>query len=362
MDAVTRVIGPGERCGRRSSRDRARAAAPAGLWAPSRSTSRSPTRSSSSRPGQTAAGVAAPPGVGRDGRDPRGLQCVERRVGDRGIGRLVPSAQPDPGRTETGQVHLDPVAVPAQERGRSGLGQRHAHPARAPADDRQPVTVGTGHGQVAALDDGRLLPGDLRDRVAEPVHVVEVDVGHDRHAAVPDVGRIEPAAETDLDQRDVRTDLGEAREDDGGQQLELGRVAVPAGDPVRDGQHPPDEPGEVVRGDRLPVDLDPLAVRDEVRLRGGPDPMTGRPERRLGQGEDAALAVRPGDERAADGALRMIELAQQGPRPAEPEPDAEAAALRQRAQGLLVGQTGGRLGHRGPITRGSARPRRRRTG
>ena len=81
----------------------------------------------------------------------------------------------------------------------------------------------------------------------EPVHVVEVDVGHDRHPAVPGVGRIEPPAETDLDQRDVRTDLREAREDDGGQQLELGRVAVAAGDPVRDGQHPPDQPGEVVR-------------------------------------------------------------------------------------------------------------------
>ena len=64
------------------------------------------------------------------------------------------------------------------------------------------------------------------DRVAQPVHVVEVDVGDDRHAAIPGVRRIEPPTEPDLDERDVGPDLGEAGEDDGGQQLELGRVAV----------------------------------------------------------------------------------------------------------------------------------------
>ena len=116
------------------------------------------------------------------------------------------------------------------------LGQRHTEPPRAPADDRQTVTARAGHGQVAALDDRRLLVGDLRDRVAQPVHVVEIDVGHDRHAAVPGMGRIEPPAETDLDHREIRADLGEAREDDGGQQLELGRLAEAGRDPVGSGR------------------------------------------------------------------------------------------------------------------------------
>ena len=60
--------------------------------------------------------VAAPPGVGRDGRDAGRLERVERRIGDRRVGRLVPSAQADPGRPEARQVDLDPVAVPAEER------------------------------------------------------------------------------------------------------------------------------------------------------------------------------------------------------------------------------------------------------
>ena len=74
------------------------------------------------------------------------------------------------------------------------------------------------------------------DRRPEPVHVVQVDVGDGRHAAVPGVGRVEPPAQPDLDERDVQVRLGEVAEDDRGQQLELGRVAVPPGDAVGDRQ------------------------------------------------------------------------------------------------------------------------------
>ena len=55
----------------------------------------------------------------------------------------------------------------------------------------------------------------------------------DRHAAVPGVGRVEPPAEPDLDERHVdgRASANQ-REDDRGQQLELGRLAVAPRDPV----------------------------------------------------------------------------------------------------------------------------------
>ena len=265
-------------------------------------------------------------------------------------------------RPEAWQLDVDPVAVPAEERRRPDLGQGHAEASRPPADDRQPVTVGAGDGQVAALDDRGLLARDLGDRVAEPVHVVEVDVGHDGHPAVPGVRRIEPPAQPDLDERDVRPDLGEPGEDDRRQQLELGRLAVAARDPIGHAEHATDQPGEVVGGDRPPVDADPLAIGHEVRLGRRTDPIAGGPERRVGEGEHAALAVGAGDQRAADRQLGMTELAQQGTRPAEPEPDAEAAARRKRSQGLVVGEVGPRRGHRSPVTRGTARPRRRRTG
>ena len=96
--------------------------------------------------------------------------------------------------------------------------------------------------------------------------MVEVDVGDDGHAAVPGVRRVEPPAEAHLDEGDVDRLLGEPEEDDRGQDLELGRVAEPAADAIRDRQHLPDEPGEGPRIHRPAVDLEPLAVRDEVRL------------------------------------------------------------------------------------------------
>ena len=143
-------------------------------------------------------------------------------------------AQTDPGRPEAGQLDLDPIAVPAEQRRGLDLGQRHAEPPRASSDDRQPIAARAGDGEVAAFDDRRLLARDLGDRVAKAIHVVEIDVGHDRHPAVPGMRRVEPPAETDLDERDVGSDLGEVGEHDGGQQLELGRLAVPARDAVGD--------------------------------------------------------------------------------------------------------------------------------
>ena len=145
-----------------------------------------------------------------------------------------------------GQLDVDAVAVPAEQRGRLDHGQRHAETPRAPADDRQPVTARAGHGEVAALDDRGLLAGDLGDRVAQPVHVVEVHVRHDGHASIPRVGRVEPTTQPDLDEGDVGSDLREAGEDDRGQQLEFGRVAVAAGDAVGHRQDATDEAGEVV--------------------------------------------------------------------------------------------------------------------
>ena len=57
-------------------------------------------------------------------------------------------------------------------------------------------------------------------------------------AAVPGVGGVEPAAEPDLDERHVQPGLGELAEHDRGQQLELGRLAEAAGDPVGRRQRP----------------------------------------------------------------------------------------------------------------------------
>ena len=71
-------------------------------------------------------------------------------------------------------------------------------------------------------------------------------------------------------------------------------------------EHATDQPGEVVGGDRPPVDADPLAIGHEVRLGRRTDAIAGGPQRRVGQGEHAALAVGAGHQRAADRQLGMI--------------------------------------------------------
>ena len=148
--------------------------------------------------------------------------------------------------------------------------------------------------------------------------MVEIDVGDDGDAAVPGMGRVEPATQPDLDEREVEPGLGEVAEDHRGQELELGRVAVAPRDPVRDGEDALDEPGEVV-GARSGRPSMTIRSRYVTRWGFGVSP-TRRPaarKRAAGQREDAALAVRAGDERPADGQLRVAELAEQGPGPPE---------------------------------------------
>jgi hypothetical protein len=115
------------------------------------------------------------------------------------------------------------------------------------------------------------------DRRPEPVHVVEVHVGDRGDAAVPGVGRVEPAAEPDLDDGEVDGLLREPGEDHRGQQLELCRRPEPAGHAVRGPHRSIDQPGERRGVDRYAADLHPLAVRDEVRFRGLASAQPGRP-------------------------------------------------------------------------------------
>ena len=89
---------------------------------------------------------------------------------------------------------------------------------------------------VAAFDDGGLLAGDGRDRGAQLVGVIEIDVRHHGDAAVPGMGRVEAAAQAHLHERQVELRLREMAEDGSREELELGRVAVASCHPVRHGQ------------------------------------------------------------------------------------------------------------------------------
>src|SRR6185437_4004825 len=97
--------------------------------------------------------------------------------------------------------------------------------------------------------DRGLLPGDVGDRRSEALGVVEVDVRDRGDAAVPGVGRVEAPAKADLHEREIDPLLRDPREDHGGQQLELRRLAEPAWQPVRGRDRVVDEPRERRRVD-----------------------------------------------------------------------------------------------------------------
>src|ERR671924_874764 len=68
----------------------------------------------------------------------------------------------------------------------------------------------------------KLLLRDLLGRLAKYVRVLQRDVRKQHDLRVDHVRRVEPAAETGLDHRDVDVTLRELRERGGGEHLELG--------------------------------------------------------------------------------------------------------------------------------------------
>src|SRR5690606_159848 len=71
------------------------------------------------------------------------------------------------------------------------------------------INQGVRYGSVAAdrrlarTEDAGLFKGDLLARVAEKIHMVEIDAGDDGAIRIVDIDRIETAAEADLENDDV---------------------------------------------------------------------------------------------------------------------------------------------------------------
>jgi hypothetical protein len=252
------------------------------------------------------ANVGVPASAGRVGNvgDPGRGKRIQDGVGDGHVRGLVAAAQPDPRLSEARQLHDQSVAIDGDDRRRIDDRERDPEASRPPADDRACIPDGPGHGEVATFDDRGLLAGDMSDGRPEPVGVVEIDVGDRGHAAVPGVGRIEPPTEPDLDEREVDPLLGEPAKDDSGQELELGWVAKTPGQPIRGRDRVIHQASERGRVDGSTGDLQSLSIRDEMWLGGLADAQAGGPQRGTAKGQDAALAVRAGDEGAAQGPLR----------------------------------------------------------
>ena len=170
--------------------------------------------------------------------------------------------------------------------------------------------------------------------------MVERNVRDDRDPAVPGMSGVEPPAQPHLDHRQIDAGLGEPAECDRRQQLELRRLAVASGDAVGQGENLAGDAGERRRIHRHAIDLESLAVRDQVRLGRLAGPVSGGLERRAHEREDAAFAVRARDQRPSELTLRMAQAREQSPRPREPQVDPETAARPEGRQRLDVSEPG----------------------
>ena len=248
----------------------------------------------------------------------------------------APECHADP--TQPPQLDLDAVSVDGTNRHGRRHGQRSRHSPTSALDDIQRGAPGACYGQVAPYDDGGLLPGDRLHSGSEPVRVIERDVGHDGYSAIPGVGRVEPAAQPDFDDRQIDADFGEPEERDGGQDLELGRVAVAAGHDVGFCQDPAHQSREGVGFNGLAANPKPLAIGDQMGLGRFADPIPGRGQCGAHERQHAALAVRAGDQGAAERSLGMIEPGQECTCASQPQVNAESPAGLERGERLSVGE------------------------
>ena len=128
----------------------------------------------------------------------------------------------------TATTVLDQGELLALRRDR-GLGELR----RAPQLRHGAVGLRCRHHVCERLDDARLGLRDLHDRVAEPAGVIERDRGEHRDLAVADVGRIPLATHADLDHGDIHRRIGEAREGERGERLEVGEARLTRGVELR---------------------------------------------------------------------------------------------------------------------------------
>jgi hypothetical protein len=77
----------------------------------------------------------------------------------------------------------------------------------------------------ARLEDAGLLAGDLVERAAQDLRVLELDGGDRRDLGDYHVGGVGSPAHADLDDRDVHRQIGEVEKGNGGQDFEVGRFA-----------------------------------------------------------------------------------------------------------------------------------------
>jgi hypothetical protein len=123
---------------------------------------------------------------------------------------------------------------------------------------------------------------------------------------------VKSSAKADLNNRGGDLFLTERFKDCADEDLKLRRWPDPLLDLVGGIKGARNRLGEREWGEWLPVDLHPLAVADQVRLRGGGVANSRRLQCRRDESNDAPLPIRSCHERTANPGLGGAECAQKG--------------------------------------------------
>ena len=272
------------------------------------------------------------------------VEQVCRRDRQGGVPRLVVAdqRQAQVAMLEPRSPHAEHVSIPSHgcrlELHLDSQAQEPAEERRHPVlDDGQRLALASRQRDIALFDDRHLLARDLGDGVAEVLLVVEVDVRDDRDSEVERVGRVEPAAETDLAHQDVGP-RGEIRDRHRGQHLELRRRTLLGGDRVEGRHQLLERPREVALADGAPIDFDALGVGDEVRLGHEPDVVARGTEDRAQACPRRSFSIRAGDQCSAHGPVGCANAVEDGSGAFRAELHRKAALPRDEVEGLPVGQ------------------------
>ena len=193
-----------------------------------------------------------------------------------------------------GQARLFPHVVQLGARGGRGLAEGAQGVRHPPVDERGPARAGR---RPPSRARSTQTVGPSSSRWSRPI-----DVTTETHRG-RDVGRVEPAAEADLEDRELDRTAREGDERRGGHRLEVGhrngRRAVGRREHL--GEHRVELVGRARRAPRMRIlSVTRLEVRRRVEAARDAGLLGDRGERR-GRG---ALPVRAGDQHRGDGALR----------------------------------------------------------
>jgi hypothetical protein len=164
------------------------------------------------------------------------------------------------------------------------------------------------HQHPALPQDSRLLPRNQRNRLAQPIHVIERNVGDHREQRLHDVGRIQPPAHAHFQHRQVDPRIGKRLKSHRGERLKKTRMRrqLPLGhQSPRAIVHAKIMPCKTLIADRLSVDPYALVHAHQMRRRIQPASMPGALQNRSQRRRRRPLPVGPRNQNRTKSPLRM---------------------------------------------------------